>query len=45
MKYEMQELKNINRLFNKFNKQVDEFIKEEKTKNVARDREKDQATR
>lgn len=32
MKYEMQELKNINRLFNKFNKQVDEFIKEEKKK-------------
>lgn len=45
MKYEMQEFKNINRLFNKFNKQVDEFIKEEKRKNVARDREKDQATR
>lgn len=39
MKYEMQELKNINRLFNKFNKQVDEFIKKEKEKDVARNRE------
>lgn len=45
MKYEMQELKNINRLFNKFNKQVDEFIKEEKRKNVARNRGKDKETR
>ena len=41
----MNELEEIGRLFNKFNKQVDEFIKEEKTKNVARDREKDKATR
>ena len=45
MKYENKELKEIKISFDKFCKQADEFIKKEKEKDVARNREEIKTSR